>query len=210
VMKVATWAVNELKALGIQPILFTLIGHSLGSYVADEIGVKEGRVENLYALDPAGPVASLYDLDRNTSGIQAPPRFNTAAVNSYAFFSNQTIGTDSGNQSATANQSFIVDTNHNFFQPGQNHGAGIQAFTNIVDRGLISPNFTSLLSTLYGGSLNPDLNKYNNSGGTRPVRQHEGVIHLKQSGNSWNITKLNYILNGSEVEDWSSIRGNTI
>jgi pimeloyl-ACP methyl ester carboxylesterase len=55
VRPVADWATKRLKELGIDPEKTILLGHSLGSYVASEIGRIGGKVKELVALDPAWP-----------------------------------------------------------------------------------------------------------------------------------------------------------
>ena len=194
---VANWAVSELQALGIQPGNVTLIGHSLGSYVADVIGHSSfGKVANLYALDPAttGDNPKPYDLDSNAGGIQSPRSFDSAATNSFAFYSNQKVVlTDSGEQASTAHYSFLImDTNK--------HSAGILALNNLVNRGLVAPSFSSL-KTRKGKTLIPTLDQFNNLGERLLGGKQEGVMHLKKAGKTWVVDSLEYIDNGRLITD---------
>lgn len=218
VTNVATWAVsNWLKPLGINASDLTLIGHSLGSYVSATIGQKYPGVKNLYALDPAGPVAALYDLDRDTPGRQAPPRFDSiGATNSFAFFSNQIIPTDNGDQAATAKQSFVVLIEGSTLNFNQNHSAGIYTLRQLVSTGRISSDddFT-YLKTKTGARLSPAVNQYTNRGqrwnlpfripGAVPFfgQEHEGVFTMSKRGQQWQISSFKYVQGNNEISnDW--------
>ncbi|MCC3454634.1 MULTISPECIES: VWA domain-containing protein [unclassified Microcoleus] len=116
-----------------------LIGHSLGSYVASEIGfilsnkepdkelnpqyrqnpnIDQGQwVNSLTALDPAAlfggnsPASGLYDLDADTTGDQNPIKFSFVSKFSRAFWGDTFSGdgTGSSDYAKSANESIYVD-----------------------------------------------------------------------------------------------------
>jgi pimeloyl-ACP methyl ester carboxylesterase len=109
---VADWAVKKLKELGIDPQKTILLGHSLGSYVASEIGRIGGKVKELVALDPAYP-ASKYDIDGNNPGPDTPVDFRDVANKSIALVASDRevdSGAAGDNEKAnSAHDSYIVD-----------------------------------------------------------------------------------------------------
>ncbi|TAG18066.1 MAG: hypothetical protein EAZ39_12160 [Oscillatoriales cyanobacterium] len=112
---VADWATNRLKELGIAPEKTILLGHSLGSYVASEIGRISGGVKELVALDPAFP-ADRYDIDGNNPGDRIDDRvveFSKAATKSIALVVSDadTVAGLAGDnpRASSANDSYIVD-----------------------------------------------------------------------------------------------------
>jgi len=122
VTKVANYLATWLQELDILPSDTTLIGHSLGSFVAGKtaelIKSRTGdKIQKIVALDPAsiGPNANNYDIDFETAGIQAPLPFSLdyskqsiAFVVSDAF---STTGDFAGNNvhAATADLAYLVD-----------------------------------------------------------------------------------------------------
>jgi len=125
----ATWItpVAEFAARALQekynadPSDLILVGHSLGSYVASEIGriYRDGLsvipgngygVETIIALDPASALTASgnrpYDLDGRVKGNHEPQPLNSVAKFSRAF---------NGSRSAAGNQGYAV-TAHEAFQ----------------------------------------------------------------------------------------------
>ncbi|WP_026794259.1 MULTISPECIES: hypothetical protein [Planktothrix] len=88
---VADWATKKLKELGIDPGKTVLLGHSLGSYVASEIGRIGGKVKELVALDPAWP-GDNYDIDGNNPGTDHTINFSDAATKSIALVASDAAG----------------------------------------------------------------------------------------------------------------------
>jgi len=136
---VAKFAVDKLKnEWKIDSKNLNLIGHSLGSYVASEIGFllsnkepdkeldsryrenpnidQQQRVNSLIALDPAAlfglnrPSSGLYDLD-DAPDSQNPIKFNLVSKFSRAFFGERGLGDGLGssNYAKSANESIYVD-----------------------------------------------------------------------------------------------------
>lgn len=108
---VAEWATNRLKELGIAPEKTILLGHSLGSYVASEMGRIGGKVKELVALDPAFP-AGEYDINGNKPGDDRTVNFREAATKSIALVASD-IGTGGlagdNDKASSAGDSYIVD-----------------------------------------------------------------------------------------------------
>jgi pimeloyl-ACP methyl ester carboxylesterase len=195
---VANWAVNALKNLGIDGQKVTVIGHSLGAYVASEIGRSFGKVKKLVALDPAfnpvNPMAG-YDLDGNQPGFQG--RLNNlkdAATESLALVVQDARSIDikaqlwsgglagDNDYAQTANRSFIVNFDDGI--PLQNnidyHGAVVKVYAN-----WLSSNNRQLPGDLKD-------NWYNNVG--LPIGGgHDGVIGAYSSNGA--IQKLWYVNN---------------
>ncbi|MEG4856049.1 hypothetical protein QUB75_01260 [Microcoleus sp. K1-B6] len=205
---VAQWATNRLKELGIAPEKTILLGHSLGSYVASEIGRISGGVKNLVALDPAFP-GNRYDIDGNHPGDQRVVDFNKAATNSIALVVSDadTVGGAAGdNEKATsANDSYIVnfigyEEYGGALEKAKNkgtdyHNGVVNVFSNIMSRDF---TFPSLL----------DFNRFDYSGKVPSQfvfeRAHEGVITAALT-NGVNVNGLDYIdSNGKSQVTWNS------
>ncbi|CAD5928651.1 hypothetical protein NO976_01183 [Planktothrix agardhii] len=110
---VADWAVKKLKELGIDPKKTILLGHSLGSYVASEIGKIGGTVKELVALDPAWPGGTNnggYDIDGNNPGPDRAVDFDKVATKSIALVTAKGKGSDAGDQdrASSANDSYTI------------------------------------------------------------------------------------------------------
>ncbi|MEG4577724.1 hypothetical protein QUA56_34420, partial [Microcoleus sp. N3A4] len=109
---VADWATNRLKELGIAPEKTILLGHSLGSYVASEIGRISGGVKELVALDPASSPGGTYDIDGNNPGPDPTVDFSEATTKSIALVvSDANLGGAAGDndKASSANDSYIVN-----------------------------------------------------------------------------------------------------
>ncbi|MCC3523718.1 MAG: alpha/beta fold hydrolase [Microcoleus sp. PH2017_20_SFW_D_A] len=110
---VADWATKRLKELGIDPEKTILLGHSLGSYVASEIGRIGGKVKELVALDPAWPGGTddrSYDIDGNNPGDDRAVDFSAVATKSIALVASDAAGGLAGDndKAASADYSYIV------------------------------------------------------------------------------------------------------
>ena len=148
---VAQWATNRLKELGIAPEKTILLGHSLGSYVASEIGRISGGVKNVVALDPAFP-GNRYDIDGNHPGYQRVVDFNQAATNSIALVVSDadTVGGSAGDNSraSSANDSYIVyflgySGNDPVKKATEYHNGVVNVFSNIMLRNFTFPSHQS-------------------------------------------------------------------
>ena len=136
---VAEWAVSTLKKLGIAPQQITLFGHSLGSYVGEEIGRGFGKVRSLIALDPASPGA-MYDLDGNRADNQLAKDFRDVADNSLALVASNEYGifgsvAGDNHRAATAKESFVVRFNgysRNDDKNGVYHNGVVDVFKDLM------------------------------------------------------------------------------
>ncbi|MEY3866352.1 MAG: hypothetical protein RLZZ338_243 [Cyanobacteriota bacterium] len=118
---VAQWATNRLKELGIASGKTILLGHSLGSYVASEIGKISGGVKELVALDPASSPNGTYDIDGNNPKPDRTIEFSKAATKSTALVVSDadSVGGAAGDneRASSANDSYIV-----YFTGYEEHG----------------------------------------------------------------------------------------
>jgi pimeloyl-ACP methyl ester carboxylesterase len=139
---VANFAVEALRdEWKIASEKINLIGHSLGTYVASEIGFllssrdkdrsklnidPDKRVNTIIALDPAvnDPRNALgYDLDGDTNDIRETPiPFSPVSKFSRAFWGDIASGDGTGasDYATSANESIYID----FKRPTENHGSG--------------------------------------------------------------------------------------
>jgi len=112
IRSVAQWATNRLKELGIDPEKTILLAHSLGSYVASEIGRIGGKVKELVALDPASSPGGTYDIDAHNPGTDRTIDFSNAATKSTALVVSdaESFGGLAGDndKASSANDSYIV------------------------------------------------------------------------------------------------------
>lgn len=199
-----------LGQLKISSSRLTLIGHSLGTYVASEIGRIRGQVRSLVALDPANNTddsQGLYDLDRNTSGMQRSVRFDSVAQYSLSFVVGDLDHGLAGNnnQAGTANDSFVIDDWGQYWSATPSdiwaHGAVVDLFRNALDRNLLNLNNLSL--------SRPSLvrNWYDNNGDVDNISDrysnrglHEGSIQARYIDGNWRINGLRKVV--AVTRDW--------
>lgn len=198
---VAQWAVDKLKQLGIDPKKTILLGHSLGSYVASEIGRISGGVKELVALDPAfpgGTGAGSYDIDGNNSVADRAIDFSKAATKSIALVvSDKDLGGQAGDnaKASSANDSYIV----NFTGYKEQGFLGLDAAKNtnkaIDYHNAVVGVFSDLISTGGFQFPSPQKNRYDDIGNLQPgglfitekeenIPRHEGRITADLSDQS--------------------------
>ena len=208
---VAAWTASELKALGIKPQWLTLIGHSLGSFVAAAIGKRLAGTANLYALNPAGHLKDKpYDLDEDTPGNQPFPPFASVARQSYAFFSPQTPA-DDAIAAATAQHSLVI--RYTGAIPSEDsarytalHTGGVQVLLDLIRSARLSTTpfqaFAQL--RLKTGPITP--NEYDAQGERSGGGAYEGVIWATRSNlkEQWRVSKFNYVSKQQEQVDWET------
>jgi pimeloyl-ACP methyl ester carboxylesterase len=189
---VARWVKDELVNLGINADEISLFGHSLGSYVSSEIAGLFGKVENIVALDPATPggidgnYSGSYDIDGQTNGDQRARNFRDVANNSFAYVVSDGDAGDLGDndKAATANDSFIMRfiSTDNLY-PWDTHGAVVDAFTNMIDRGLSFQAYQRNWYDKKGDKLSFTDFKYG----------HEGVIYASGSLSNWRVNSIVFV-----------------
>lgn len=102
IVPVAEWAANALIQYGFAGTNLNLVGHSFGSYVADEIARRiPGGVHTIVTLDPAIDIPGGYDP-------VAEVDFARDSAFSWSFHSSS-LGSDV--TPATADEAFIVESN---------------------------------------------------------------------------------------------------
>ncbi|HLP91522.1 MAG TPA: FG-GAP-like repeat-containing protein [Nostocaceae cyanobacterium] len=168
---VAQWATSSLKSLGIEASQLSLVGFSLGSHVAAEIGHLYGKVASLTVLDPAYP-ASRYDIDGNQIESQRAKNFNEAAHKSIALVvSDEDSGWAGDNErAATANYSFLVRyTNYSGEKDSFYHGSVVTVFRKLIERRYLPSSFA--------------MNQYGNSAESGYF--HEGYFTANWRNSDW-------------------------
>ena len=174
IVPVAQWAASALVRYGFSRTNLNLVGHSFGSYVADEIAQRiPGGVNTIVTLDPAADVLGGYDPVANDE-----VNFARDSFFSWSFHSSS-----AGNEytPATADESFIV--NSGATTPDA-HGNVLFLFAYFLlhPTDIVSQYF--LLTDLLNGTLGPWLpNQFVSSfAGDDPVQGYEAVIGTTNNG----------------------------
>ncbi len=200
---VAEFAARALREeYNADPSQLILVGHSLGSYVASEIGriYRDGLsvipgngygVETIIALDPASAFTVTgnrpYDLDGRVEGNQEPLGLDSVAKFSRAF--NGALS-PAGNEgyAVTAHEAFQIEYNSLPLNFPKEHEWVPRTFGHLLTHG-IGPNQPSLLGQLFGSSTYESVDSLrldqfrildNRQVGTSGYR---GIIKATQSSN---------------------------
>lgn len=190
---IADWATGTLQALNLEAL--TLIGHSLGSYVAAQTAQSLSsrvdpsiRLEGLIALDPAFP-AQNYDIDGLTAGRQAVPSFAQGDA-SLAFVAEddifQTGLAGDNDQAATANTSFVVDLAglRGLGDAATAHGAVIEVYQDFER--YLEPGRQATAWVL--DQFPAD--RVNNQGRFTSSGQHNGIAEAAREDGAWRISRV--------------------
>lgn len=100
IITVGRWASATLRTLAIDDTSLNLVGHSWGSYVADELAEAYGGVNVIVALDPAAKLSTYDSNDRAVVNFSSHARF------SVAFHSSKAAGSEDA--AASAHEAFSV------------------------------------------------------------------------------------------------------
>lgn len=181
IQQVADWASASLQGI---PNL-TLIGHSLGSYVAAQAAAQL-ETQRLIALDPAFP-AQNYDIDDSEPAQQTVGDFDTSAPQSLAFVVADglfQLGLAGDNQQAgTAATSLVAkfDGLGGIFDADEAHGAVVDLYADLSL--YLTPEadpFDDLWQRL-------TRDRYNNAGDRR-AGLHEGVAYAdRDTEGAWRL-----------------------
>ena len=202
VAKVVAELVEKLK---INNEKITLIGHSLGAYIASEsanfLAMKGLQPQNLVLLDPAFP-ASTYDLDGNKSGIQISGSFDKMTQDSKLKISRNSVSyvvSDSHGlfasaagdnlQAATAQDSFLVHFNDLVDTPRiatELHNAVMDILASMIRSNQVNSSYKPLSSKDYSR------NRYGDSEIRGSTERHEGIIVSKKEGEIWKAIQFKY------------------
>jgi pimeloyl-ACP methyl ester carboxylesterase len=191
VAPVAQWAARTLSSLEITGQQLSLVGFSLGAYVAAEIGFLFGKVAHLTALDPAYE-ANQYDTDGNNFGNQRPKSFADVAYESLAMVVSDEIGGYAGdnNQAATANNSFLLrfrgDNWNEYDRNVRYHGAVVEVYTDFLSQQRNLPAFES--------------NRFDNNGGGGS--NHEGCFNISRRDERWYEDGFDYFSGSTQLRRW--------
>lgn len=151
---VADFAVGALSDIWkIATSNINLIGHSLGAYVASEMGSlftgtqrQNPQVNRIIALDPARS-SSLggYDLDGDRDGFQSISDYKDVSTFSRAFWGDlPDDGLGSARYAHSANESFRIEFRSDSAQPDQNHSNIVGLFSNMLSQTGAISNFFHL------------------------------------------------------------------
>ncbi|MGB3612923.1 MAG: alpha/beta fold hydrolase [Elainellaceae cyanobacterium] len=184
---VADWAADQLQGLGLADL--TLIGHSLGSYVAAQVAQAMPQPStHLIALDPAFP-AQNYDIDGLTDDQQAVTAFSQAG-RSLAFVAEDDIfqtGLAGDNaQAGTADTSFVVELDglQGILDAAAAHGAVIEVYRDFGRYLQPGDSATSWVLAQF------PRDRIGNSGGRSTDGPHEGVVDAAQVDDVWRIADI--------------------
>lgn len=153
IQEVATFAAQTLRNVwGIATSNLNFIGHSLGTYVASEIGSiftgpqrQDPQINQIVALDPArSSTLTGYDINGLKSGFQAIAEFNQVSTFARAFWGDGLPvpgrggeGLGSERYARTADESFRIE-----FEASddaiENHNQIVKLFTNMIGN-LVNP-----------------------------------------------------------------------
>ena len=129
IVPVATWVAKALAAYGLRGSQLNLVGHSWGSYVAEELAERtNGGVNSIVALDPAenyqvGPFGNDYNPD-------ADGEVNFAYYSGYSWAFKDVSGSGalpvlgSNVTPQTADEAYLIE--------GSNHGGVVYVFESIL------------------------------------------------------------------------------
>ncbi|KAF3890026.1 MULTISPECIES: alpha/beta fold hydrolase [Nostocales] len=191
VAPVAQWAARTLNNLEITARQLSVVGFSLGAYVAAEIGFLLGKVAHLTALDPANE-ASSYDIDGNTFGQQKPKPFGDVAYESLAVVVSDESGGFAGdnNYAATANSSFLLrfrgDNWNEYDRNVKYHTGVVEVYTDFISRQRSLPAFES--------------NRFDNNGGNGSI--HEGCFNINRRDEHWYEDGFDYFSGSTQLRRW--------
>jgi pimeloyl-ACP methyl ester carboxylesterase len=174
IVPVAQWAARALAGYGFSGTNLNLVGHSFGSYVADEIAQRiPGGVHTIVTLDPAADVAGGYD----------PTAAGGVDFARDSFFSWSFHSSSFGNEytPATADESFIVNSDTDSVSAHANV-VFLFAYMLLHPDDMVSQYF--LVTLLLNGTFGPWLpNQFVSSFlGDEPVQEYEAVIGTANDG----------------------------
>jgi pimeloyl-ACP methyl ester carboxylesterase len=174
IVPVAQWAASALVGYGFSGTNLNLVGHSFGSYVADEMAQRiPGGVNTIVTLDPAVDVTGGYD----------PTAAGEVDFARDSFFSWSFHSSSLGNEytPATADESFIVNSDANAISA---HGNVVFLFAYMLlhPEDMVGRFF--LLNLLVNGTLGPWLpNQFAPTfAGDDPVQEYEAIINTTDNG----------------------------
>lgn len=144
IIPVGQWAATALTSYGFNGTNLNLVGHSFGSYVADELAERMGGVNTIVALDAAENIAGGYDPED-------PSQVNFARNSMFSWaFHSSTFG--SGESPVTADETFVVKGGQ-YSRSAHNDAVFLFAYLLAHPTDLVGQYF--LLTRLLAGILGP-------------------------------------------------------
>jgi pimeloyl-ACP methyl ester carboxylesterase len=174
IVPVAEWAAAALAEYGFAGTNLNLVGHSFGSYVADELAKRiPGGVNTIVTLDPAADVPGGFSPVANDE-----VDFGRDSFFSWSFHSSS-LGNDY--VPATADEAFIVDSDANAIDA---HGNVVFLFAYMLLNPTDPVSQYFLLSSLLAGTFGPWLpDQYTSSFfGDQGIKGYEAVIDTSNGG----------------------------
>jgi pimeloyl-ACP methyl ester carboxylesterase len=174
IIPVAQWAAAALNGYGFAGTNLNLVGHSFGSYIADEVAQRiPGGVNTIVTLDPAVDVFGGYDPDANDE-----VNFARDSLFSWSFHSSS-LG--NAYTPTTADEAFLVDSSADAITA---HGNVVFLFAYMLlhPEDIVSRYF--LITLLLSGTEGPWLpDQYEPSfPGDAPIKGYEAVIGTVDNG----------------------------
>jgi pimeloyl-ACP methyl ester carboxylesterase/LysM repeat protein len=205
---VADWAFKTLDAWGLKSkdaaSKLNLIGHSLGTFVSQQIASRFGKVNSIFALDPASEYNKIagYDFDNNGTR-ERPGRFDAVSNFSRAFVGKQSAA---GNQQVTgwAHESIQIDFDS--FSEKQ-HGWVHEIFTQIIrDSGWLGANLG--ITNLKPLETKKNSYEYFFAGISESI--FEGILYTKGENYSLGNFLFKFKKSGGEEVVLGSTRADTV
>ncbi len=174
IVPVAQWAAAALNRYGFAGTNLNLVGHSFGSYVADEIAQRiSGGVNTIVTLDPAVDVFGGYDPEANDE-----VNFARDSLFSWSFHSSS-LG--SAYTPTTADEAFLVDSSADAVTAHGNVDF-LFAYMLLHPEDIVSQYF--LITLLLSGTEGPWLPDQYESAfpGDEAIKGYEAVIGTSDNG----------------------------
>ena len=126
--RVAEWAANQLRSHEFNGSSLNLVGHSFGSYVADEIAEFLSKVNSMVALDPAEeiPLVGSYDATDSVN-------FAQHSRWSWSLIDGAELNFNNATTAATAREAFVLE-GVGSFDPFTSHREVPAVFANLLNR----------------------------------------------------------------------------
>jgi pimeloyl-ACP methyl ester carboxylesterase len=176
VPRVAEWVFNQLSSYDFKGSSLNLIGHSFGSYIADEVAELfwkgDSKVNSLVALDPAAeiPLVGSYDASDSVN-------FARHSRWSWSFIDGATVDLNNAATAATAHEAFVLE-DVGSWDPMSSHREVRNVFANLVDRGYRDFQIAELLDDQPGPWQE---NRYDPSGNPVTLSSFEALIDVVNS-----------------------------
>ncbi len=205
IVPVAKWAASALAAYGFHGTNLNLVGHSFGSYVADQLAENLGGVDTIVALDAAENIPGGFDPED-------PAQVNFARDSLFSWsFHTSVLG--SAESPVTADEAFVVEGDQ--VDPIDAHGDAVFLFNYLLlhPTDLVGQYF--LLPRLLAGIVGPWLaNQYaTHFTGETETGGYEAEITTTGSGDALVANGISFVPGPAQIAvfggDLTIINGDT-